>query len=253
MIYAALSVIVLFFADRLIFHPPAPSYSIKDGGFKTLKTQGGTIAAYEIVAQPGQPTLLWSHGNAVDIGQLKKRLQIIHQQTGFGILAYDYPGYGASSGKPSEKKCNHSINAAYHYLTEERNINAKKLILIGQSVGSGPTCWLAARNEHAGVILISPFLSTFRTVTRISLFFNDRFKNFAEIKKISSPLLVIHGDQDRVIPFTHGRKLYELSPSRDKHFAHIKGAGHNDLFRKEKKHIITLIKDFYKTDSSSQN
>ncbi len=245
-IYLALSVIVLFFADRLIFQPPPSSYSLSEVGFKTITTDGGTLASFIIDAEPGQPTLLWSHGNAEDIGQLRSRLQMINKQTGYGILAYDYPGYGASEGSPSESTCHQSIQAAYLYLTEQKKIPADKIILVGQSVGSGPTCWLAGQKQTAGVVLISPFLSAFRTVTRVPLFLGDRFENLIEIKKSSSPLLVIHGDKDKVIPFEHGKKLYQLSPSQEKTFVQIEGAGHNDLFFKDSFKIAQLIGSFSK-------
>lgn len=240
-VYLSLLVIALFFADSLIFQPPSTRYSSNWENFTTINPGGSSpIATYYRPAMDDMPTILWSHGNAENLASVKHAMDGLNEM-GFGVLAYDYPGYGDSPGKPSEKGCESAISSAYQFLVDEKKIPANKIILAGQSVGSGPTCWLASHEKHGGLLLISPFLSAFRTVTRIPIFPGDRFPNLHRIKEISTPLLIIHGEDDKVIPFANGKKLFELSPSAQKTFLPIPGAGHNDIFFKEPMEIFAAI------------
>jgi fermentation-respiration switch protein FrsA (DUF1100 family) len=87
---------------------------------------------------------------------------------------------------------------------------------------------LAARKPAAGVILQSPFVSAFRVVTHVPLLPFDRFRNYKEIRQVRSPILIIHGEQDSVVPFWHGKKLYDLA-AQPKQFFAVPRADHNDL------------------------
>ncbi|MDB4566080.1 outer membrane protein assembly factor BamA [Akkermansiaceae bacterium] len=138
------------------------------------------------------PTILWSHGNAQNLKSLKPALESFHIR-GFGVISYDYPGYGESGGKPTEKGCYEAIEKTYRYLIEDQGVAPENIILVGQSVGSGPTCWLASQKNHHSIVLISPFLSAYQTVTHIPIFPGDRFPNYRHLKKVNSPLVVIHG------------------------------------------------------------
>lgn len=93
------------------------------------------------------------------------------------------------------------------------------------------------------MVLISPFLSAFRTVTGIPLLPCDRFPNTRFIRKIETPLLIIHGEDDDIIPFSHGQKLFDLSPSRDKTLLPVVDTGHNDLFLRNQFNLPELILD----------
>ena len=231
-VYLVLLAIALTSADSLIFQPPGTKYSSNWENYLTIKAPDATeIAAYYREAADEMPTILWSHGNAENLATVKEAMDGLHE-LGYGTLAYDYPGYGDSPGDPDEEACQRAIALAYQHLVQEKKISPQRIILAGQSVGSGPTCWLAEREEHGGVILISPFLSAFRTVTRIPLFPCDRFPNLNRIKNIKTPLLVIHGEEDGVIPFKDGKELYELSAAEDKTFLPIPNAGHNNIFIK---------------------
>ena len=147
----------------LIFKPPNRPEHSPASFFTSLEADDGeTINACYLPPVEGMPILLWSHGNAEDLGSVYSVMQEFHE-LGFGIMAYDYPGYGSSSGSPSEDGCYSAIQAAYDHLTGQLGHPAKRIILTGQSVGSGPTCWLAAKDDHVGVSLISPFTSAFRS------------------------------------------------------------------------------------------
>lgn len=120
--------------------------------------------------------------------------------------------------------------------------------ITGRSVGSGPSVWLASQTKPAGLILFAPFKSTFTTAFDLPfpLFPRDRFPNLKRIRSFEHPLLVIHGEDDEVIPVSHGRELVRASPSADKKIHQIAGARHNDLFQIGGEEIFPLVRDFAK-------
>jgi abhydrolase domain-containing protein 17 len=242
-IYLLLCVVAVFFADHLIFHPPAPSYAPGLERLIRFKTTAGEeIAAVHFPAEKGMPTLLYSHGNAEDLGQAIELYQAWHEE-GIGVLAYDYPGYGQSSGSPSEATCERAIQASWDHLIRS-GVPASAIVIVSRSVGGGPGVWLASHEKPAGVVLISPFTSAFAVPIPFPLFPRDRFPNLKRIRTIHTPLLVIHGENDEVIPVSHGRKLVEKSPAADKSFVSIPAAGHNDLFMVAGGEIIGKIGAF---------
>ncbi len=241
-IYSMLALIAWLLADHLIFQPPGTPYPDNRQGFSQLGEGKEAIAIFHLPATPNMPTLLWSHGNAQNLQSLQPALEYFHA-LGFGVISYDYPGYGESGGSPDEEGCYRAIEKTYHHLTASLGISPSDLVLVGQSVGSGPACWLAARQDHAALILISPFMSAFRSVTRIPLFPGDRFPNHQHLTQVTSPLLVIHGEKDKVIPISQGQSLFDLSPSPKKFFLPVPEVGHNDLFLSNAFHLPSLILD----------
>mmetsp|Transcript_13258 Transcript_13258/g.26948 ORF Transcript_13258/g.26948 Transcript_13258/m.26948 type:complete len:318 (-) Transcript_13258:1277-2230(-) len=158
-------------------------------------------------------TILFSHGNAEDLGLILPYAEEIGSLLRCNMVCYDYSGYGVSKGHsgPSEKNFYADIEAVYDYLTATKGIEASRIILAGRSLGSGPTCHLAQRRDVRGVILISPIASCIRVVFdmgRVTLPF-DMFCNLDKIHRIEAPVLIIHGDADEVVPFTHGQSLYD--------------------------------------------
>lgn len=249
-IYALLCLFALVFSDMVLFQPPKARYSTDTDGFGTIERPGGKqVAIYYHKAAAGMPTLLWSHGNAEDIGYLQERLASFRAE-GYGILAYDYPGYGRSEGKPGEKACYDACETAYRHLTETLGIAPSRVIVYGQSVGSGPSVKLASERPCARLVLVSPFVSAFRTVTRLPLFPGDKFKNIDRISSVNVPLLVIHGDRDRVVPQWHGKKLYQLHRG-PKTWLGINGAGHNDIYSLAADEILQAL-DRFRTAHTNQ-
>lgn len=243
-IYLILLLLVLTTADLLIFRPPVDHFEPPNAHFGNVLTDPEeTISTYYRAPADGMPVLLWSHGNAEDLRYLYPLLDDLHE-FGFGILAYDYPGYGLSSGKPSEQGCFDAIEACYEELLHRKKIPTERIILVGQSLGSGPTCFLAERQEVAGIILIAPVASTFRTVTRIPLFPNDRFVNLNRINQITEPTLFIHGSSDRVVSHWNSEILFEKSAATHKELFSIPDAGHNNLWLKHSSEIVLKIEDF---------
>ncbi|MDO9516096.1 MAG: alpha/beta hydrolase [Syntrophales bacterium] len=217
----------IFFGDRLIFQPQPSSYTDTNQILK-LKTINGAIISVLYLPNPGAAyTILYSHGNAEDLGNIREVLNQFHQH-GFSVIAYDYSGYGTSSGKPSEDASYADISAVYEYAVREIGLRPENILLIGRSVGGGPSLDLAVRKTVGGLILESSFVSAFRVVTTVPLFPVDKFNNLNKIKALSCPVLVIHGKQDSIIPFWHGERLYdEANPPKMKFW--VDAARHNDV------------------------
>ncbi|XP_010548512.1 PREDICTED: protein ABHD17C-like [Tarenaya hassleriana] len=175
-------------------------------------------------------TLLYSHGNAADLGQMVELFLELRAHLRVNIMSYDYSGYGASTGKPSESNTYYDIEAVYSCLRSEYNIKQEELILYGQSVGSGPTLHLASRLKRLrGVVLHSAILSGIRVLynVRVTLWF-DIFKNIDKIRHVSCPVLVIHGTKDEIVDLSHGKRLWELAKEKYDPLW-VKNGGHCNL------------------------
>lgn len=246
-VYVILVIIAIFFADRIMFIPPASNYTATYTRLDYLKTtEGESIAYVHLPAGKGMPTLLYSHGNAEDLAQSEFLYEELHA-LGLGVLAYDYPGYGLSSGTPNEDSCQRAIQASWKHLIDS-GIPASSIIIVGRSVGSGPSVWLASHEKPAGLALISPFRSAFTAAipTPFSIFPGDRFPNMSRIRSMHHPLLVIHGEDDHVINVSHGKKLFAASPATVKELHLIPNVGHNDLYEIAGDEVVELLEKFAK-------
>ncbi|KAI5585695.1 hypothetical protein POPTR_006G188100v4 [Populus trichocarpa] len=175
-------------------------------------------------------TVLYSHGNAADLGQMHELFIELRAHLRVNIMSYDYSGYGASSGKPSEFNTYHDIEATYNCLKKDYGIKQEDLIVYGQSVGSGPTLHLASRLQRLrGVVLHSAILSGIRVLYPVKMtFWFDIFKNIDKIRLVSCPVLVIHGTNDDIVDLSHGKRLWELAKEKYDPLW-VKGGGHCNL------------------------
>lgn len=227
-IYASLCIYAFFFSESLIFRPGPSSYRDNEQILKLRSTEGRQISAMYLPNPAAKYTILYSHGNAEDLGDGRQFLVEL-RNLGFNILAFDYQGYGTSEGTPSEKHTYADIEAAYNYLEKELKIKPERIIIYGRSVGGGPSVYLASRKNVGGLILESTFVSAFRVRTQIPLFPFDKFANLDKIKAVRSPVLIMHGKADDVVPFWHGKTLFDAVNS-PKLSLWVEDAGHNDLF-----------------------
>jgi abhydrolase domain-containing protein 17 len=228
-LYALVAVATWFVADRLIFLPPASSYTAGDLPVVMIPGEGESrIATLHLPARDSRFTILYSHGNAEDLGHLAGLLEEFRAR-GYGVIGYDYRGYGMSTGgPPGARAASRDLRAVYEHATDELGIDPSRMILLGRSVGSGPATELAAEEPVAGLVLESAFVSAFRVVTRVRLLPYDPFPNLRLIRRVGAPVLVIHGTADQLIPLSHGRRLLEAAPGPKQAFW-VEGAGHNDL------------------------
>ncbi|MCD6485917.1 MAG: alpha/beta hydrolase [Syntrophobacterales bacterium] len=229
-------------ADRLIFQPQAASYTDNNQILK-LTTQQGTIISARYLHNPDATyTLLYSHGNAEDLGDIDEILEQFHEH-GFSIIAYDYSGYGTSTGTPSEQYSYTDILTVYEYLRNELHLHAENIVVFGRSVGGGPSIDLASRNVVGGLIIESSFVSAFRVITNIPVFPFDKFPNLRKIRTVSCPVLVIHGKHDGIVPFWHGEMLYEHAHS-PKMKLWVDEGHHNDVCRAAGNEYWSVLEQF---------
>lgn len=240
-VYGIVGICGGFFADLLIFYPQPPTYS--DGNpYQKLPTPEGDILTIRYLRHPhASHTILYSHGNAEDLGDIASILEAFYAH-GFSVMAYDYSGYGTSAGSPSEQAAYANILAVYHYLCHQQHLDPERLIVFGRSVGGGPSVELAYRQPVGGLVLESVFTSVFRILTKIPIFPFDKFDNLSKITAIRCPILVIHGKQDEVVPFWHGAALYKKANFPKMHLW-VETADHNDtLWVAGEKYWTTLSK-----------
>ncbi|KAL1173180.1 hypothetical protein V6Z11_A05G396600 [Gossypium hirsutum] len=215
-----------------------------------LPTRRGTeIVAIYIRHPMATSTLLYSHGNATDLGQMYELFIELSIHLRVNLMGYDYSGYGQSSGKPSEQSTYADIEAAYKCLEESYGTKQEDIILYGQSVGSGPTLDLAARLPRLrAVVLHSPILSGLRVMYPVKrTYWFDIYKNIDKIPLVNCPVLIIHGTSDEVVDCSHGKQLWELCKEKYEPLW-LKGGNHCDLeqypeyIRHLKKFISTVEK-----------
>jgi len=229
-LFAAYVLFFLYFyllADRLVFQPHAASY--REGGrFIKIPTGDGVrVAALYLPHPQARYTLLFSHGNAEDLGDNLEFLEGL-QRAGFAVLAWDYRGYGASEGTPSEKTLYADGQAVYDYLVQELKTPPERVIVFGRSLGSVAAVDLAARQPVAGLILEGGLVSGQRVLLPFPVFPFDRFRNIDKIGKVRCPVLIIHGTADEVVPFRNGEALFRAAHEPKRNWR-VEGAGHNDL------------------------
>ena len=201
---------------------------------ETLITPDGEkIIVWYAPAEKGKPTILYFHGNAGEIGDRPLRFNYFHSR-GFGVAYVSFRGYGGSTGSPTEQGLITDGTTAYNWLIE-KGIAPQDIALLGESLGSGVAVRIAAAKQVGAVSLNAPYTSTADVGARIywwlpvRLLMKDQFKSINFIGQVNEPLLVIHGDQDILIPMEFGKRLFAAA-NEPKELQIIPGFGHEVLF-----------------------
>ena len=226
--YLCIAIIAFLFAGKLMFPYDDCSYDRSLPGLIMLEADDQTPIAARLWSKDGSDTLvLLFHGNFEDLGQLDIVSKGI-MNLGFSVLSIDYRGYGLSEGTPNEQNCYEDARLLIQQ-AQALGYEDSDIILWGRSIGSGPATQLATEINARALVLESPFISAFRTTTHIPLLPFDRFNNLSKMSEVTSPLLIIHGKRDRIIPAWHSSKLIEKH-SRRNALHLVDGAGHNNLW-----------------------
>lgn len=249
-IYAALVLLAWRFGEALMFPAPGPSYrrGSLDGLLTLHAADGNELSALHLPNERARYTILYSHGNGEDLGNLLPVLEGL-RDLGFAVFAYDYRGYGASPGRASADGVVLDAETAYAHVVGELGVPPARLILWGRSVGGGPTVQLASRHACAGMVLEATFTSAFCVVTNRRVLPFDRFENRRLIRELRLPTLFIHGTRDRIVPFVHGRRNFECA-AEPKTAVWVEGAGHNDLWLVAPERISAALLEFASALSS---
>ena len=216
------------FANRLIFPAPPPGYEDTADIIKFRHNDKGDCVSMIYLPDPDSRHLIfYNHGNGEDLHSILPRIEAL-KKMGFSVLAWDYPGYGTSDGKPTEKLVNSIAEKILETIPESYGFAHEKVILYGRSLGGGPVVRLATKYACAGLILEGTFASIFRVGLPVNILPWDIFDNLKRINSIKCPSLFIHGTHDRTVPFRHAKKLYNKAPE-PKFFAWMDNGKHNDI------------------------
>jgi fermentation-respiration switch protein FrsA (DUF1100 family) len=181
--------------------------------------------------QPRQGAILISHGNGNNLSSESGRAYRWRESLGRAVLLYDYPGYGKSSGRPSEAGCYAAGEAALHWLTDGQRVPVGEIISVGESMGGAIAVELANRYDVRLLVLHSAFTS-FPDMAQVRFpcypsryMVHSRMDNEAKIRLVHCPVIITHGTADRVVPFSQGERLFAAA-NEPKQFVRLEGHGH---------------------------
>lgn len=255
-VFLLVQIIGMTCIDWFMFHPGMvdEEYAPSSDGYVDIGGDGVTIAAVVLGPERGRKAIIRCHGNAESMYQSVCVLRELAGR-GFTVASVDYPGYGLSSGRPTEEGCYGNVHRLYDWLVSVRGFDPKDIIVDGFSIGTGSAVELAATRPVGGLVLEAPFLSAPRAVTRIRVLPIDPFPNASRIRNgIGCPLIIIHGKEDRIVPYAQGEKLFELSSFGEGNRGHyrkfypVDGADHGGIAEKMgKDRYLDLISTFAET------
>jgi fermentation-respiration switch protein FrsA (DUF1100 family) len=235
--YFGMALLLMFLENRLVYHPvpyPVGDWQPADLLFEDAEftADDGTALHGWYIAHP-QPraVVLFLHGNAGNIAGRAEFLRQVHALR-VSVLALDYRGYGRSEGSPTEAGVIADARAARTWLSAKTGFREDDLVLWGESLGCGIAIELAAEGAKA-LILESAYTSLPDVAAHhyawmpVRLLMRNRMRAVDKIGQFRGPLLQSHGDEDSVIPYELGRRLFELA-GEPKEFVTIKGGDHND-------------------------
>ena len=218
LIYLALLVGIYLLQRHLLYHPSRNQLVPEAIGLSGVEVVNLATDPHEkLIAwysppQDGKPTFLFFHGNGGDISGRGERFAF-YQQAGFGVMFLSYRGYGESTGSASEAGIVADAEAAYDWLAA-KGLPANRIVIVGESLGTGVAIQLALRRPIAALALEAPFTSA-ADVARLSYWWlpvgvlmKDQFLSLDRIANINVPLLIVHGTADGIVPFAMGEKLY---------------------------------------------
>ena len=192
-------------------------------------------------------TLIYFHGNA---GSLENRIHKLNhfKDMNINFLIIAWRGFSGNEGKPSEQGLYEDGKSTINWL-KKNGVSEKNIILYGESLGTGVATQLAQNKGFAGVILETPFTSMidaakiFYPYIPVNLLLKDKFENYKKIKNINSPILIMHGEKDQIVPFSMGKKIYEIANKpKYSHFTKYD----NHMMEYDEK-LVFALKSFFKS------
>ena len=238
LVYAAYCGVLFFMQRRMLFprdliaEPSKALLNVAGMERIWMETGPGRVEAWYLHPAPGTvagpaPVVIYGHGNAEIIDYWPDEFRWF-TDLGMGLLLVEFPGYGRSSGTPSEESITEAFVAAYDRLVSRPDVDASRILLFGRSLGAGAVCQLAARRPSRAMVLLSTFTGTRAFAPRYLIppfLVRDPFDNLAVVRGYDRPVLVIHGRRDHIIPFSHAEKLAQAG-DRVRLIAY--DCGHND-------------------------
>jgi fermentation-respiration switch protein FrsA (DUF1100 family) len=239
--YGAVLVLVFVFQSHLVFYPgmgrevmlSPQSYGLRYETVELRTADGETLQAWWVPADNARGVVLFFHGNA---GNISHRLDylLMFNRLRYTTFILDYRGYGKSTGSPSEEGTYRDAEAAWEYLRHARLAQPQDVVVAGESLGGAVATWLAVKVHPRAVLLFSTFTSVNDLGAQVYWFLPVRllsrigYDNLENLKRIQAPVFIAHSRDDDVVPYSHGRKLFEAA-AEPKAFLEMRG-GHNDGF-----------------------
>jgi fermentation-respiration switch protein FrsA (DUF1100 family) len=224
---------LLYFPSRAFYAKPADAgLEHEDVDFQA--EDGTRLHGWWIRTErrPAVAHVLLAHGNAGNIGDRVYHAKLL-TEAGLDVFLFDYRGYGKSEGRPDEEGTYRDARAARQALLRRDGVDSSRVVYLGESIGGAVAVALAVEAPPMGLVLQSAFTSV-KDMGRLHYPFipaavvPDAYPSLRRVARIRSPLLVIHGDRDDIVPVGHGRALFEAAP-QPKRLEIVRGAGHNDL------------------------
>lgn len=223
--------------NRLIYRPvtatedwqPPPSSPVED--VQLSLADGTNIHAWWCPREGADSALLYCHGNAGNLSHRGRVIQQLQALMEVSVLIFDYPGYGKSTGRPTEKGCYAAADAAYDWLTQK--VRPERILLYGSSLGGGVAVDVGSRRPHRALILDKTFTSMPDVAQQlypwlpVRWLMHNRFDNLAKIGKCRRPVFISHGTTDDLVPFSQSERLFAAA-NEPKRFFRIEACGHND-------------------------
>ncbi len=213
--------------DRFIYFPQKDMLEPADFGHPEFEPIGAITRDNEKLLLwwkpplPNYPLVIYFHGNAGHLGMRAAKLSALAKK-GFGVLAVSWRGYGASTGMPSENGLYEDARATLELAVRHFDINYDRIILYGESLGTGVAVHFGSLTDFGMIVLEAPYLSVTKRAEEkfpyvpVRYILRSKFDSISKIGKVASPLLVLHGELDTVIPPRHGKELLEAAPGHKK-------------------------------------
>ena len=227
--------VLVFVGQRSLLYPAGgPAVAAAAAGLsgfedvQLLTEDGERLAGWYRPPEPGRIMLLYFHGNGGSLWHRGGRVRLLTGD-GRGLLIVTYRGYPGSTGRPSEAGLGRDAEAAYVWLRQR--FPPGRIVLYGESLGSGVAVALAARQPVGGLILDAPFTSAVDVAAPLFWYLpvrwlmRDQYRSEARIGEVRTPLLVLHGDRDGVVPFALGERLFAAA-NPPKRFVRVPGGDH---------------------------
>jgi fermentation-respiration switch protein FrsA (DUF1100 family) len=214
---------------EMVAEPAAHGYRYEDVSFTT--EDGVRLHGWYVPHPDARYVMLFFHGNTRNISWCMDSLELFHR-LGFSTFMFDYRGYGRSEGRPDEQGTYRDAMAAWEYLVRERGVEAGRIVLLGRSLGGAVAAWLAARQTPRALVLESTFLSFPDVAAELHprlparLLARYRYPVKEYLREVRCPVLVVHSTDDELIPYRHGRALYDLA-NEPKRLVSIAGPHYN--------------------------
>ncbi len=235
-IYLGLILVLFIFQARYVYFPSRPLLATPATvglAFEevSLSSDQQRLAAWWVPAPAARGTVLICHGNGGNIGDRLHAVQLFHQ-LGMNVCIFDYRGYGKSTGRPSEAGTYADALAAWHFLTQTRQLAPEQIIIVGRSLGGAVAAWLAQQHRPAGLILEASFTSLPDVAARFYPYLpvrwlcRYRYPTRDYLSRVRCPVLVAHSRSDELIPYAQGEALWAAAPE-PKTFVELSG-WHND-------------------------